>query len=73
MLGCHGYRLSCDDRDWVGTESAQLRQQHQITAVVMKLPFILQFPIQWRPLIIIADNVINRLSLSKSVVPKHSI
>ena len=29
--------------------------------------------IQWRPLIIIADNVINRLLLSKSVVPKHSI
>jgi hypothetical protein len=31
------------------------------------------FDIQWRPLIIIADNVINRLLLSKSVVPKHSI
>jgi hypothetical protein len=29
--------------------------------------------IQWRPLIIITDNVINRLLLSKSVVPKHSI
>ena len=29
--------------------------------------------IQWRPLIIIADNVINRLLLSKSVVPKQSI
>ena len=29
--------------------------------------------IQWRPHIIIADNVINRLLLSKSVVPKHSI
>jgi len=29
--------------------------------------------IQWRPLIIIADNVINQLLLSKSVVPKHSI
>ena len=29
--------------------------------------------IEWRPLIIIADNVINRLFLSKSVVPKHSI
>jgi hypothetical protein len=29
--------------------------------------------VQWRPLIIIADNVINRLLLSKSVVPKHSI
>jgi hypothetical protein len=29
--------------------------------------------IQWRPLIIIADNVINLLLLSKSVVPKHSI
>jgi hypothetical protein len=29
--------------------------------------------IQWRPLIIIADNVINRLLLSKSVVPKHSL
>ena len=29
--------------------------------------------IQWRPLIIIADNVINRLLLSKPVVPKHSI
>jgi hypothetical protein len=29
--------------------------------------------IQWRPLIIIADNVINRLLLSKSAVPKHSI
>ena len=28
---------------------------------------------QWRPLIIIADNVINRLLLSKSVVPKHSV
>jgi len=26
--------------------------------------------IRWRPLIIIADNVINRLLLSKSVVPK---
>jgi len=32
-----------------------------------------QFKVQWRPLIIIADNVINRLLLSKSVVPKHSI
>jgi hypothetical protein len=31
------------------------------------------FQIQWRPLIIITDNVINRLLLSKSVVPKHSI
>jgi hypothetical protein len=31
-----------------------------------------QFQIQWRPLIIIANNVINRLLLSKSVVPKHS-
>jgi len=29
--------------------------------------------IQWRPLIIIVDNVINRLLLSKSVVPKYSI
>jgi hypothetical protein len=29
--------------------------------------------IQWRPLIIIADNVINRILLSKSLVPKHSI
>jgi hypothetical protein len=29
--------------------------------------------VQWRPLIIIADNVINLLLLSKSVVPKHSI
>jgi hypothetical protein len=29
--------------------------------------------IQWRPLIIIAVNIINRLFLSKSVVPKHSI
>ena len=29
--------------------------------------------IQWRPLIIIADNVINRLLLSKSVVLKHCI
>jgi hypothetical protein len=29
--------------------------------------------IQWRPLIIITDNVINWLLLSKSVVPKHSI
>ena len=29
--------------------------------------------VKWRPLIIIADNVINRLLLSKSVVPKHSI
>jgi hypothetical protein len=29
--------------------------------------------ILWRPLIIIADNVISRLLLSKSVVPKHSI
>ena len=29
--------------------------------------------VQWRPLIIIADNVINRLLLSKSVVPKPSI
>jgi hypothetical protein len=29
--------------------------------------------IQRRPLIIIADNVINRLLLSKSVVPKYSI
>jgi hypothetical protein len=28
--------------------------------------------LQWRPLIIIADNVINRLLLSKSVVPKHT-
>jgi len=27
--------------------------------------------VQWRLLIIIADNVINRLLLSKSVVPKH--
>ena len=31
------------------------------------------YKIQWRPLIIIADNVISRLLLSKSVVPKHSI
>jgi hypothetical protein len=31
------------------------------------------FQIQWRPLIIIADNVINQLLLSKSVVQKHSI
>ena len=29
--------------------------------------------IEWGPLIIIADSVINRLLLSKSVVPKHSI
>ena len=29
--------------------------------------------IQWRSLIIISDNVITRLLLSKSVVPKHSI
>jgi thymidine phosphorylase len=29
--------------------------------------------IQWRLLIVIADNVINWLLLSKSVVPKHSI
>jgi hypothetical protein len=29
--------------------------------------------IQWRPLVIMANNVINRLLLSKSVVPKHSI
>jgi hypothetical protein len=29
--------------------------------------------VQWRPLIIIADNVINQLLLSKSAVPKHSI
>ena len=32
-----------------------------------------EFSVQWRPFIIIADNVINRLLLSKSVVPKHSI
>jgi hypothetical protein len=30
------------------------------------------FQIQLRPLIIIANNVINRQLLSKSVVPKHS-
>jgi len=30
MTGCHGYRFSCDDRDWFGTESAQLPQQHRM-------------------------------------------
>jgi hypothetical protein len=34
---------------------------------------VTQKQIQRRPLIIIADNVINRLLFSKSVVPKHSI
>jgi hypothetical protein len=29
--------------------------------------------VQWRPLIIITDNVINRLLLSKSLIPKHLI
>jgi len=33
----------------------------------------MQHTVQWTPLVIIADNVINRLLLSKSVVPKHSI
>jgi len=32
-----------------------------------------RYIIQWRTLIIIADNVMNRLLLSKSVVQKHSI
>jgi hypothetical protein len=45
--------------------------QPPITSVLL-YPNILVL-IQWRPLIIISDNVINRLLLSKSVVPKHSI
>jgi len=39
----------------------------------MGLETVSFFDIQWRPLIIIADNVINRLLLSKSVVPKRFI
>jgi len=31
-----------------------------------------EISIQWRSLIIMENNVINRLLLSKSVVPKHS-
>jgi len=31
------------------------------------------YDVQWRPVIIVADNAINQLLLSKSVVTKHSI
>ena len=47
-----------------------------VYSLLITLPhcsFMYAYKIQWRPLIIIADNVINRLLLSKSVVPKHSI
>ena len=44
-----------------------------IDFIVIYIYIYIYIYIQWRPLIIIADNVINRLLLSKSVVPKHYI
>jgi hypothetical protein len=43
------------------------------TCFPTKFQHVIKLLVQWRPFIIIADNVINRLLLSKSVIPKHSI
>jgi hypothetical protein len=54
-------------------ETAKMKWHKTIHDIVPTNERLHKIKIQSTPLIIITDNVINRLLLSKSVVPKHSI
>jgi len=64
LYSCQNYCMNEQDR----------QRTYIVTLTYVRLTIIaVQKQIQWRLLIIMADNVIIRLLLSESLVPKHSI
>jgi len=61
------------NRSSLGSPKVMVKDWHYLGFLVEVRLYSFLNHIQWRPLIIITYNVINRLLLSKSVVPKYYI